>query len=184
MDIRVPFNILLNFPHILKIVKSCQHWIHQFSSSEKKKWYPFQTIGIKYDDKITVDHAEQAFQAFSIARRLPRTHSEGEHSCAPAWVKDYYLRGYSLLREGEKKGLPLSQEGISPDLPEEIVELAPKCACATSFCDQLESLSTLKFKFIYCFKGSTSVLSWGAGEREEKHFVVLFPFLKHHKCYP
>lgn len=39
-----------------------------------------------------------------------------------------HLGRYSLLREEKKKGLLFSQQGVTQDLPEEIVEPSPKQA--------------------------------------------------------
>lgn len=48
--------------------------------------------------------------------------------CSSLGQRILHLGRYSLLREEEKKGLLLSQQGITQELPEEIVEPSPQQA--------------------------------------------------------
>lgn len=116
------------------------------------------------------------------AKRLPRTHSERTHAMLLSESRVITSRKILSIEGGEEERLTAltarSYLGLDWGDRWNFPEAGIRRLCQGRYlCDYPEILSTLnEFKFIHCFKGSTSALSGGTEKREQSIGSSFFPF--------
>lgn len=130
MDIRVPFNTLLNFPFTLKFLKAANigyaNFLHQ--KKEKKTSTCFRQMVLSLMAKQLSIMLHRAIRHSPQQRDFQGPFQKGIMLCSSLGQRLLHPGRNSLLREEKKKGLLLLKQGITQDLPEEIVEPSSKQA--------------------------------------------------------